>query len=254
MNWRHELKFVIDESTFQRLYFTLRPILHGDRHALNGSDSPFSGYLIRSLYFDDHARTGVFDKLAGVDPRHKYRIRIYNDNDSVIHLEKKIKRGQMTRKVACRLDRPLVDSILDGQPEAILDFADNLSGLATARARQSARDLLLQFYADIRIRLLRPLLLVDYERTPFVWPDGNVRITFDRHLTTGIYRQDLWDPDGAMIPVLDAGQLVMEVKYDRFLPDFIQQILKLDGAHPLAVSKYVQCAGTCRQQPWEDQL
>jgi hypothetical protein len=253
MIWRHELKFIISETTFQNLYFTLRPVMHSDRHAVGDDPAGFRGYQIRSLYFDDIERSGVFEKLAGVDPRHKYRIRIYNDNDAVIHLEKKIKSGNMTQKRSCRLSREQVDGLLGGEPESILNESLKITRTSESKSRRRESQLLLQFYADIRSRLLAPLLIVDYDRIPLVWPDGNVRVTFDRHLSTGIYRQDLWDPAAALLPVLDPGQLIMEVKYDHFLPDFIRSLLQHSGISQLAVSKYVQCAGFCSQQHWEDQ-
>jgi hypothetical protein len=253
MIWRHEHKFIIDEVTFQQLYFSLRPVMHADRHAIGSEPDGFCGYQIRSLYFDDAGRSGIFDKLVGADPRHKFRIRIYNDNDQVIHLEKKIKSGNLTQKRTCRLSKAQVDGLLSGNPEAILDESLMIARTAASKSRQREGQLLLQFYTDIRTRLLAPVLLVDYERIPLTWPDGNVRVTFDRHLATGIYRQDLWDPDAALLPVLAPGQVVMEVKFDHFLPDFIRSLLQLPGVSQTAVSKYVQCAGACRQQSWEDQ-
>ncbi len=76
MTWRHELKFLISSDTFLRLYYRLRPLLHHDSH---GDEE--GGYGIRSLYFDDDAKRGIFEKLAGSDPRSKYRVRIYNNSD-----------------------------------------------------------------------------------------------------------------------------------------------------------------------------
>ncbi len=252
MHWRHELKFLIDEATFHSLYFSLRPILHGDHHA-QGDPDGFCGYQIRSLYFDDASRSGISDKLAGTDPRHKYRIRIYNDNDTVIHLEKKLKSGNLTCKQACRLERSLVDRLLAGDPEGLLEASLLPDPAAASPLDRRESELLAGFYAEIRSRLLAPLLLVDYDRLPLVWPDGNVRITFDRHLATGIYRQDLWDPAAGLLPVLAPGQVILEVKFDRFLPDFIRSLLSGPGVSQLAVSKYVQCAGFCRTRQWEDQ-
>lgn len=245
MIWRHELKYIIDEATFQHLFFTLRPLLHADIHTLPETGGGFAGYHIRSLYFDDIGQSGIFDKLTGADPRHKYRVRIYNHSDKVVRLEKKIKKGTLTRKRSCPLDRSLVDRLLLGDLECLLDIHDQDSGKSAHLAGE--------FYAESRIKLLSPRLLVDYERLPLTWPDGNVRVTFDRFLSTGFYRCDLWDPGAAMQPVLDPGQLIMEVKYDHFLPDFIRALLPLAGAVPVAVSKYVQCAAASRQENWEDQ-
>ncbi|HAL73511.1 MAG TPA: molecular chaperone [Clostridiales bacterium] len=234
MNWRHELKFIIDEAAFHQLYFTLRPVMHRDLHAI-GSDPPaFNSYRIRSLYFDDEGRNGIFEKLSGVDRRYKYRIRIYNDSDQVIHLEKKIKHCDLSFKDSCQISRAQVDGLLAGDPEAILD---DYSGTARHRADQ----LRLQFYTEMRTRLLRPRLMVDYERIPLLWQDGNVRITFDCHLSSSLHRLDLWDPAAALQPVMDAGELIMEVKFDHFLPDFIRSAIQLPGISPLAISKYVMC-------------
>lgn len=250
MLWRHELKYVIDEATYQQLFFTLRPILHTDKHVLSPGTPEFSHYTIRSLYFDDAGKSGVFDKMTGSDPRHKFRIRIYNNSDQVIRLEKKIKRERMTRKQSCRLTREETDQLLQGNPSLLL--TPTLDEQSHASGRLSP--LKAQFYADIRTRLLAPALLVDYQRTPLVWPDGNVRITFDRLLSTGFYRHDLFDPAAALQPVLSPGEVILEVKFDHFLPDFIRHLLPLAGASPLSISKYVQCAALTREASWEDQI
>jgi len=229
MIWRHELKFIIDEATFHQLYFTLRPVLHRDLHAKSSDPAVFKSYQVRSLYFDDEGRSGIFDKLSGIDQRYKYRIRIYNDSDQVIHLEKKTKHHDLTFKESCQLSRDQADGLLAGDPEAILGH----------RADQ----LRLQFYTEMRNRLLRPRLMVDYQRIPLLWQDGNVRITFNCHLSSSLHRLDLWDPAAALQPVLDPDELIMEVKYDHFLPDFIRSSIQLPGISPLAISKYVLCSG-----------
>jgi len=240
MTWRHELKFLISLDTFLRLYYRLRPLLQRDRHG-DGE----GGYKIRSLYFDDDAKRGIFEKLAGSDPRSKYRVRIYNNSDQVIRLEMKVKSGSLSRKHGCALTKDMTDQLLAGDAEMLFSaFRDS--------GKADQQTLLGRFYTDWQTRLLRPALLVDYHRLPLLWPDGNVRITFDRHLATGLYRQDLWDPDAALVPVLPPDMVILEVKYDRFLPDFIRDALGLSGAMPLSVSKYVQCAAWCRQQSWED--
>lgn len=251
MIWRHELKYLIDEYAFRSLYYSLCPIMHTDGNAcaLEGDPECLPCYQIRSLYFDDYGRQGIFDKLAGVDPRHKYRIRIYNDGDQIIRLEKKIKRGSLTQKQSCPLTREQTDAILAGDLSLL---EGSLPGSAPSRSRQA--NLIGQFYGDWQTRLLRPLILVDYNRIPLIWPDGNVRVTFDRHLATGLYRQDIWDDGAGLQPVLSPGTLILEVKYDHFLPEFIRDLLPLSGAVPLAISKYAQCAAYCRSQNWEDQI
>ena len=108
----------------------------------------------------------------------------------------------------------------------LLEERSLIDAVAAAKTLKSRRaDLLGQFYAEWRTRHLRPLVLVEYNRIPLIWPDGNVRITFDRHLTTGYYRQDIWDAGAGLQPVLEPHQVILEVKYDRFMPEFIQHML-----------------------------
>ena len=246
MIWRHELKYIIDEASFRHLFYALGPVLQRDRHEVPCQEDGLGGYRIRSLYFDDMEKRGIFEKLSGSDPRHKYRIRIYNNEDRVIHLEKKVKSGQLTQKLSCGLSRQLVESLVGGDAEplyAALCQADD----------PASRDLLGQFYTEWQTRFLRPRLLVDYWRTPLLWPDGNVRITFDRYLSTGYHRNDLWDREASLQSVLPPQTVIMEIKYDHFLPAFVNGLLDLHGAIPLSISKYVQCAAFGKTQSWEDQ-
>jgi hypothetical protein len=41
--------------------------------------------------------------------------------------------------------------------------------------------------------LLKPKTIVDYTREAYVYPVGNVRITFDKSIRTGIYSKNLFD-------------------------------------------------------------
>lgn len=244
--WRHEEKYLISEATFHSLYYRLRTVLVPDGHA---SQSPawhwrdpapvvthMPSYHVRSLYWDTYEQHSLFEKLAGVDSRHKFRIRIYNHGDQVIHLEKKMKRGDRVRKLAVAMDRGQADRLLAGDSTVLLE----LPGLGE------------EMYADIRTRLLAPRLLVDYRRVPLVWEPGNVRITFDRQLATGLYRTDLFDPAAGLMPILAPGQTILEIKYDRVMPDFIRDLLCLDGASLLAVSKFVLCSQAAQTESWED--
>lgn len=284
--WRHEEKYLLSEDAFLALYYQLRPVLTPDDHASQPDDPwqrpdsiqfaqpgetwhnrhnrpgtgdypaessqssrsdqssrsalllpDFPSYHVRSLYWDTYEQHGLFEKLAGISQRHKYRIRIYNYGDQVIHLEKKMKLGDRVRKLSANMNRDQVDRLLAGDYTALLE----IPGLGE------------EMYADIRTRLLAPRVLVDYLRIPLIWEPANVRITFDRHLATGIYRTDLFDPSAGLMPLLPDGQTILEVKYDRFMPDFIRDLLPLHGASLLAVSKYVLCTSASRLESWEDQ-
>lgn len=250
--WRHEEKYLLDETAFTQLYWRLRPFMSLDKHAsLPGwpddpetadeipglqTDAQYPGYQVKSLYFDTIGRHGLFEKLAGVDQRFKYRIRIYNNGDRVIHLEKKMKRNQYCLKSSIMITRQQVEALLAGEYTWLLD----------------AGSLGVDLYTEIRTRLMRPLVLVDYHRIPMTWPADEIRITFDRQLSTGIFRTDLFDEHAALHPALAPGQVILEVKYNHFLPDFINNLLAVPGSVPVAMSKYAMCCREISFSGWSD--
>lgn len=91
--YRHELKYYINYIDYLSVRQSLRHLLESDSNADKNGD-----YIIRSLYFDDLGDSALRKKIAGVDNRDKYRIRIYNFSNDVIKLEKKIKNNGYIRK------------------------------------------------------------------------------------------------------------------------------------------------------------
>jgi len=193
-----------------------------DTHA----DPRSRGYHIRSLYYDDPYDSALFEKMEGDLSRQKYRIRIYRLSDSYILLEKKAKAAYCTVKDSARITREQCDRILSGDYGALYE---------------SPSPFLHEFYGLITSRQLRPKVLVDYVREAYVYPMGNVRITFDLDIHSGQYAQDLFSGKPSSLPVLPPGQHVMEVKYDAFLPRHIQALIQGMPGERIAVSKYVLC-------------
>ena len=166
MAFRHELKFLISESEEKALQERWKPIISYDKHA-----GP-TGYTIRSLYFDDYYEAALYDKLAGVNERQKYRIRIYDGRDDVIRLERKEKVGQYINKTGASLTLRELESLFCGNTSEFL-----------SRSEKLCQD----FYLEIVTNGLHPVVLVDYERVPFVFPYGDVRVTFDEHVRAGAW-------------------------------------------------------------------
>lgn len=218
---RHELKYFINRGDMIALGHRLGGVLHSDEHADENGE-----YFIRSLYFDDAYDTAYYDKQAGVMNRDKYRIRIYNLSDSVIFLERKRKVGDLIQKSSVRISRKLCEQIIGGNPKK-LDAMDNA--------------LLNDMFREMRTRLMRPTVIVDYTRETFVYPVENVRITFDKRLRTGLFSKNLFSPDVMTVSPLDDEREILEVKYDSYLPDFISGMLWDVPAERSAISKYVLC-------------
>ena len=180
-------------------------------------------YEIRSLYFDDAWDRCMDENEAGVDQREKYRIRIYDPESDVIHLEIKEKKSGLTKKRACDLSREECLAIIDDRLPLKLDGRAPLNSLQM----------------QMRCAKMEPKVIIAYERTAFVHPSGNVRITFDRNIMASRCREEFFaDRVSGMIPVLPAGMHVLEVKYDEFLPDVIAQQLEIGKLRQTAFSKY----------------
>lgn len=218
--FRHELKFLISEQEKQVIEERLLLLLKRDLHTEGGS------YTIRSLYFDDMWQNAYEEKLAGVESRKKYRIRIYNNSDAVIRLECKHKEGQYINKTSAVLSRSETERIIAGDVSFLRDRKEAVS---------------LDFYRECIINGMRPAVIVDYEREPFVYPYGDVRITFDLHVRAGLYTDNLFDSRIPVAEVMEPGRLIMEVKFTEYLPEMIRDILPVADSAYVAFSKYTMC-------------
>ena len=217
--FRNEWKYVISRSQSLVLRKRLEPFLKLDSHA--GPE----GYEIRSLYFDDYYNSAYQEKLMGVFYRKKWRIRIYNYSDSKISLERKLKNGNYIFKEAADLTRSEVEMILNGEYGFLLYKEENLCK---------------EFYVELVTKLLRPKVIVDYNRIPLIQEEGTVRITFDSEIAAAVGGFDIFDESLPKIPAIDPETEVLEVKYTE-LPMLIKELLPVDGLEFIAFSKYVGC-------------
>lgn len=231
--YRHEFKYLISEGQLLLLKSRLSGYMSIDPHAAKNGV-----YHIRSLYFDDYRNSCLSDNLAGVDPREKFRIRIYNNDPRRISLECKRKEHGMTQKSSCLLSREQYDRILTGD---------------LSSPSEKISPLLRKLELQMRTRLLHPVVIVEYDRIPFVYPSGNVRITLDTNLASSVRIDRFFSDPLPCRPVMPIGQQLLEVKYDSFIPDPIYRAAQLNGLQRIAFSKYT----LCRQFPYtigENQL
>lgn len=219
MDYRHEVKHIINAGDAAAIRANLTAVAHLDLHA---RDKGF--YRIRSLYFDDPMDTALHEKLDGVNERRKYRIRYYNDDLGYIMLECKIKRDGVGAKPQERLTLEETRKIMQGDIDWML---------------KSGRPLLAQLYVDMKIRRVAPKTVVEYKRVPFIYGPGNVRVTIDWAIRTG-RPKDFLDPDGLTLPIED-DVMLLEVKWDGYLPGVIRRAAALKNRTPSAFSKYAAC-------------
>lgn len=219
MDYRHEWKHEINYADLLVLRQRLRQVMKPDPYAIDGK------YMIRSLYFDNASDKVLREKLDGINIREKFRIRYYNGDTSVIHLEKKGKWNSLGSKQSADLTAAQAQAIVDGDLGWMIEHPHGL-----------VREL----YTKMRNAGLRPKTIVDYTREPFVFGPGNVRVTFDYNVRTGLGCTDFLNTDCVTIPAGDA-PIILEVKWDSYLPDIIRDAVRLPGRRVCAFSKYAQC-------------
>lgn len=230
--FRHELKYFINNHEHHSLRNKLKVLMKRDRH----SDSN-GNYHIRSLYFDDVKDTALYEKQSGILQRKKYRIRIYNLNDDVIKLEKKSRIGQFVNKESFILTKNQVYKILNYDYNFLLKLENKLAK---------------ELYFDLRNNLFRPKVIVDYIREAYLLDFNNIRVTFDKHLKTGLQSIDLFNKDLPLMNVIDEPQTIVEIKFSNMLPDYLKSALQIRSNQRLAISKYVFSRKFNKINSWED--
>ncbi|MGO4375640.1 VTC domain-containing protein, partial [Paenibacillus sp. MCAF20] len=140
-------------------------------------------------------------------------------------------------KVKVPLTRAMYDEIMAGNYEVL---------------NNPLKPLMLELYNEMKQKLLRPKVIVDYVREPYVCENGNVRITFDKELRTGLHSLDIFDKNLEPVRAIDENLIILEVKYDEYIPAYIRTALQLEGLNRQSASKYVICRKFLKYNTWED--
>lgn len=214
--YRSELKFVVEEATLQIMQNKLNPLLELDQNQEG------KAYRIRSMYFDTYERKSYRENDAGVEERKKYRIRVYDRPKDYIRLEIKHKLKDRNYKESCQLSLEKYNEIMD----------------RTLRFNPADPRPLRMLYLDMQMNLLRPSIIVEYERTAYVYHTGNIRITFDRNIAHSSHFEQFLEDDIPKIPLLPSNKHVFEVKYNDVLPGFIAQTIETGQLERTTFSKF----------------
>lgn len=218
VKFRHELKHYINLADYlsirQRLLAVARP---------DGHTGPEGTYKIRSLYFETPEDKALNEKLSGINQREKFRLHYYNGDLSNIKLEKKTKIGGLGNKRSAQITREECEKLMEGELEWMM---------------ASEEPLLLELYAKMKYQQLKPKTVVDYVREPYVFGPGNVRMTIDSQIKTGIHSKDFFHLELPTIPTAVGNVIILEVKYDAFLPDIMRDIIQQGNRKSTAYSKY----------------
>ena len=196
-------------------------LLQPDKHA-KGSGY----YYIRSLYFDTIDHQCYQENECGSDKRDKYRIRIYNADCKKIVLEKKSKERQMTSKTSCPISEEICRKLMKNE---LVQITEEMS--------EVQKRLLL----EMQLKGMRPTVIVEYQRFPYVEKNGNVRVTFDENIRSSDNIGQFLEKKITARPILEVGKSVLEVKWDAFLPSYIKEHLAMETLQWTSFSKYYLC-------------
>ncbi|MCL6570106.1 MAG: polyphosphate polymerase domain-containing protein [Bacillus sp. (in: Bacteria)] len=219
--FRHEYKYYITQADYEILSKKLSVLLKKDQNSTSEN-----GYLIRSLYFDNLSDTDLLQKNNGVFRRKKFRIRIYNHLSDIIKLEKKSRQGEYILKTSVPITLHEYELLQRWEYEFLLE---------------KKGDLYQEFYAYLQGEYMRPRVIVDYIRDAYIANVSDVRITFDKELSVITNSIDIFDKNNSSEEVLTYPLMIMEVKFNEFLPTYIRQIIQMDAHTRSAISKYVLC-------------
>lgn len=219
--YRHEYKYVCTLRDLAYVKNSVESLMRLDAHA-----SKMGEYTVRSLYFDDYQDSCYYDNLYGHEPREKFRIRIYNADSSNINLELKKKQKGKVKKESCRLTYEICNKILKGEN---LD----INAIESPVYRK--------FYLQYHAHLLRPKIIVEYDRVPYVYKDGNVRVTLDKNIRSSNQCGSFLEEKIFFRPIMEKNHHLLEVKFDEYIPDYIYQIIENEKLKQSTFSKYFLC-------------
>ena len=213
---RHENKYICSDKQLFLIEQRLCMIMHRDVNQKG------SCYRIRSLYFDTEGDRFYNESVNGVDNRRKYRIRFYDMNSDFIRIERKDTVRLMKEKYSAVTDYDTVKLVMAGErfPESDDALREEMRQLQMTEG-------------------LCPVAIVDYLRSAYTHPIGNVRITMDRDISCSARASDFFDKDALLFPVLPWGRHILEVKYDGILPGYIAEAVNIGSLEQASFSKYV---------------
>jgi VTC domain-containing protein len=218
-NGRFELKYLIDGDTCNLI---LERLSHFMKLDSNVNEKGY--YINRSLYYDTPSFKEYHEYINGEKRRRKYRLRKYSIETNLVNFEVKQKVNKIIWK----------DKIKVAQDKAANFFINPWSYADDPEFGSLAHQLARKRY--------EPKCTVVYQRIALSdILNRGVRITFDYNLKTGkpeMFDREIQPND---LRVLPPGVFVMEVKFNRRIPNWCRNIISDFQLSYTTYSKYVQC-------------
>jgi len=213
--FRHEYKYVIPYEEMLSLRTKFNDLLDIDRS--------YDGYMIRSLYFDSVNDEDYYDKQGGELNRKKIRLRIYDPDSDLVKLELKAKYDYHQLKESLIINKNDAKELIDGNYKVLLNYEDELAK---------------RLYVILIKGYYRPKVIIEYKRIAYM-TKTTTRITLDYDIKKSNDYDSFFKKDINFINITDAKDIVLEVKFDRFLEPYVSKFLEKYVSRYQSVSKYV---------------
>ena len=213
--FRHEYKYAISYEEMLGLRQKLNELLDIDRD--------YNGYIVRSLYFDSINDIDYYEKLDGVINRKKIRLRIYEPNSKKVKLELKSKYDYHQQKESLLITSEDAKNIINENYGVLLGYKEDIAS---------------KIYSILTMNCYKPKVIIEYQRIAYTTRNGT-RITFDYNIRKSDQVDNFFDKDINYLELTPPQNIVLEIKFDRFLEPYISNVLNQYIARKESISKYV---------------
>ena len=211
---RKEIKYKLSLVEASLLESILDKILKLDKNS-----NSYGEYNVKTIYFENYLRETTIDKKRNINNLSKYRIRMYENNPNSIFLERKTNCSGVIKKDSEKVARDFVEDVMNGD---LYNVLDKNSLLKTS------------FYLQMVLKQYRPYIIIEYIRKAYVEEKSNIRITLDRNIKSTMNYNSFFDSSSCEYM---SSSIILEVKYDRYIPDFVKDILKVLDKNQISNSK-----------------
>ncbi|AMN34605.1 polyphosphate polymerase domain-containing protein [Clostridium perfringens] len=220
---RKEVKFLVSSTDRVYLLNSLSQILVPDKYG------DYNGYKTRSIYFDSIDNEDFREKQIKTEKRKRIRVRIYNEEDKFAKFEIKRKHFERELKESITITKEDAIRLINREYSVLLNYKDN--------------PLYEYAFNLMKSKLYRPVSMVEYDRRAFTHEFFNTRVTLDNNLRFTNFNYDLFNKNINFKKGLPGDKSILEVKYDRFLFQQLQEVLSKCNFVGKPPSKF----GTSRQ-------
>ncbi|HHD2801927.1 TPA: polyphosphate polymerase domain-containing protein, partial [Clostridium perfringens] len=201
---RKEVKFLVSSTDRVYLLNSLSQILVPDKYG------DYNGYKTRSIYFDSIDNEDFREKQIKTEKRKRIRVRIYNEEDKFAKFEIKRKHFERELKESITITKEDAIRLINREYSVLLNYKDN--------------PLYEYAFNLMKSKSYRPVSMVEYDRRAFTHEFFNTRVTLDNNLRFTNFNYDLFNKNINFQKGLPGDKSILEVKYDRFLFQQLQEV------------------------------